>query len=193
LICDLPPPKWRPALVVADRCVFRSYNEVHSRLWRRRQWYRQGRHRCASHKPQTRFSSDKPLAASSTGLLLKMTGLNVTSIKIDPYMNIDAGTMRPQEHGEPHPKLKESRQSHPVRLGEVYVLNDGGEVDLDLGNYERYMDVTLSRDHNITTGKIYKEVIEKEVRSPFFPNPLSCVLHSVEETTSGKQSRYLQS
>ena len=54
--------------------------------------------------PKTRFSSDKPLAASSTGLLLKMTGLNVTSIKIDPYMNIDAGTMRPQEHGEHHPK-----------------------------------------------------------------------------------------
>lgn len=48
-------------------------------------------------------------------------------------------------------------------IGEVYVLNDGGEVDLDLGNYERYLDITLSRDHNITTGKIYKEVIEKEV------------------------------
>ena len=61
-------------------------------------------------------------------------------------MNIDAGTMRPQEHGE------------------VYVLNDGGEVDLDLGNYERYLNVTLSRDNNITTGKIYREVIEKEVR-----------------------------
>ena len=51
----------------------------------------------------------------------------------------------------------------PDTLGEVYVLNDGGEVDLDLGNYERYLDITLSRDHNITTGKIYKEVIEKEV------------------------------
>lgn len=50
-----------------------------------------------------------------------------------------------------------------VWIGEVYVLNDGGEVDLDLGNYERYLDVTLSRDNNITTGKIYKEVIEKEV------------------------------
>jgi len=60
-------------------------------------------------------------------------------------MNIDAGTMRPTEHGE------------------VYVLNDGGEVDLDLGNYERYLNVTLSRDNNITTGKIYREVIEKEV------------------------------
>ena len=51
--------------------------------------------------------------------------------------------------------------------GEVYVLNDGGEVDLDLGNYERYLNVTLSRDNNITTGKIYREVIEKEVRCPY--------------------------
>jgi CTP synthase len=88
---------------------------------------------------------DPTPVASSTGLLLKKTGLKVTAIKIDPYMNIDAGTMRPQEHGE------------------VYVLNDGGEVDLDLGNYERYLNVTLSRDNNITTGKIYREVIEKEV------------------------------
>jgi len=64
-------------------------------------------------------------------------------------MNIDAGTMRPQEHGE------------------VYVLNDGGEVDLDLGNYERYLNVTLSRDNNITTGKIYREVIEKERRGDY--------------------------
>ena len=52
-----------------------------------------------------------------------------------------------------------------MKTGEVYVLNDGGEVDLDLGNYERYLDVTLSRDNNITTGKIYREVIEKEVRA----------------------------
>jgi hypothetical protein len=74
-----------------------------------------------------------------------MLGLKVTAIKIDPYMNIDAGTMAPTEHGE------------------VYVLNDGGEADLDLGNYERYLDVTLARDNNITTGKIYREVIEKEV------------------------------
>jgi CTP synthase len=90
---------------------------------------------------------------------LKTIGLKVTAIKIDPYMNIDAGTMRPTEHGK--------RASEPIKpflwLGEVYVLNDGGEVDLDLGNYERYLDITLSRDNNITTGKIYREVIEKEV------------------------------
>ncbi|KAG8816335.1 CTP synthase ura7 [Serendipita sp. 400] len=101
----------------------------------------------------------KGVIASSTGLLLKTTGLKVTSIKIDPYMNIDAGTMRPQEHGE------------------VYVLNDGGEVDLDLGNYERYLDVTLSRDHNITTGKIYKEVIEKERRGDYLGKTVQIVPH----------------
>ncbi|KAF8805544.1 CTP synthase, partial [Phlegmacium glaucopus] len=91
----------------------------------------------------------KGVIASSTGLLLKTAGLKVTAIKIDPYMNIDAGTMRPTEHGE------------------VYVLNDGGEVDLDLGNYERYLNVTLSRDNNITSGKIYREVIEKERKGEY--------------------------
>jgi CTP synthase len=88
----------------------------------------------------------KGIIASSTGLLLKCLGLRVTAIKIDPYMNIDAGTMSPLEHGE------------------VFVLDDGGEVDLDLGNYERYLSVTLTKDNNITTGKIYSHVIEREVR-----------------------------
>ncbi|KAF9003290.1 CTP synthase N-terminus-domain-containing protein [Cyathus striatus] len=101
----------------------------------------------------------KGVIASSTGLLLKTTGLKVTAIKIDPYMNIDAGTMRPTEHGE------------------VYVLNDGGEVDLDLGNYERYLDVTLSRDNNITTGKIYKEVIEKERKGEYLGKTVQIVPH----------------
>lgn len=71
-------------------------------------------------------------------------GLKVTMIKIDPYMNIDAGTMAPTEHGE------------------VFVLSDGGEVDLDLGNYERYLNITLTREHSITTGKVYQHVIERE-------------------------------
>ena len=87
----------------------------------------------------------KGVIASSTGLLLKTLGLRVTAIKIDPYMNIDAGTMSPLEHGE------------------VFVLDDGGEVDLDLGNYERYLNVTLTKENNITTGKIYSQVIEREV------------------------------
>ena len=91
--------------------------------------------------------------------MLKTLGLRVTSIKIDPYMNIDAGTMAPTEHGE------------------VFVLNDGGEVDLDLGNYERYLDVTLSRDNNITTGKIYREVIEKERRGDYLGKTVQIVPH----------------
>jgi CTP synthase (UTP-ammonia lyase) len=80
----------------------------------------------------------KGVTASSIGLLLQACGLRVTSIKIDPYLNTDAGTMSPFEHGE------------------VFVLDDGGEVDLDLGNYERFLDSTLTRDNNITTGKIYQ-------------------------------------
>ena len=76
----------------------------------------------------------KGVIASSFGTILKSCGINVTSIKIDPYINIDAGTFSPYEHGE------------------VYVLDDGGEVDLDLGNYERFLGITLHRDNNITTG-----------------------------------------
>ena len=75
----------------------------------------------------------KGITISSIGRLLKANGLRVTSIKIDPYLNIDAGTMSPFEHGE------------------VFVLDDGGEADLDLGNYERFNDITLTRDNNITT------------------------------------------
>jgi len=82
-------------------------------------------------------------------VLLKAGGWRVTSIKIDPYINIDAGTMSPFEHGE------------------VFVLDDGGEADLDLGNYERFIDSTLTRDHNITTGKIYQSVIAKERKGEY--------------------------
>ncbi|KAH9646066.1 CTP synthase [Citrus sinensis] len=82
----------------------------------------------------------KGVTASSIGVILKACGLRVTSIKIDPYLNTDAGTMSPFEHGE------------------VFVLDDGGEVDLDLGNYERFLDIKLTRDNNITTGKIYQVV-----------------------------------
>ena len=78
----------------------------------------------------------KGITASSTGVILQALGFNVTAIKIDPYLNVDAGTMSPFEHGE------------------VFVTDDGGETDLDLGNYERFLDVALTRDHNITTGKV---------------------------------------
>ena len=79
----------------------------------------------------------KGITASSIGLILKTNGYRVTAIKIDPYLNVDAGTMSPFEHGE------------------TFVLDDGGETDLDLGNYERYLDINLNRDNNLTTGKVY--------------------------------------
>lgn len=101
----------------------------------------------------------KGIIASSTGTLLKSLGLNVTAIKIDPYLNIDAGLMTPLDHGE------------------VFVLNDGGEVDLDLGNYERFLDVELSRINNITTGKIYQEVIERERRGDYLGKTVQVVPH----------------
>jgi len=92
-------------------------------------------------------------------VLFKSCGWRVTSIKIDPYVNCDAGTMSPFEHGE------------------VYVLNDGGEVDLDLGNYERFLDVELCRDNNITTGKIFKHVIDKERRGEYDGKTVQMVPH----------------
>ncbi|KAM1122920.1 hypothetical protein FF1_004367 [Malus domestica] len=101
----------------------------------------------------------KGVTASSIGLLLKACGLRVTSIKIDPYLNTDAGTMSPVEHGE------------------VFVLDDGGEVDLDLGNYERFLDIKLTRDNNITTGKIYQDVIDRERRGDYLGKTVQVVPH----------------
>ncbi|KAL3883644.1 hypothetical protein ACJMK2_029886 [Sinanodonta woodiana] len=101
----------------------------------------------------------KGVIASSLGTILKSYGIRVTSIKIDPYINIDAGTFSPYEHGE------------------VFVLDDGGEVDLDLGNYERFLDITLHRDNNITTGKIYQHVISKERRGDYLGKTVQVVPH----------------
>ncbi|KAK9317950.1 CTP synthase N-terminus-domain-containing protein [Lipomyces starkeyi] len=101
----------------------------------------------------------KGVIASSTGLLFKTRGFKVSAIKIDPYMNIDAGTMSPLEHGE------------------VFVLDDGGEVDLDLGNYERYLNITLTRENNITTGKIYSHVIERERKGDYLGKTVQVVPH----------------
>ncbi|KAJ3038780.1 CTP synthase ura7 [Rhizophlyctis rosea] len=101
----------------------------------------------------------KGVIASSTGLLLRTHGLRVTSIKIDPYLNIDAGTLSPLDHGE------------------VFVLDDGGEVDLDLGNYERFLDITLTRENNITTGKIYRSVIERERKGDYLGKTVQVVPH----------------
>jgi len=105
----------------------------------------------------------KGITTSSVGLLLKMQGYKVTAIKIDPYLNCDAGTMNPFQHGE------------------VFVLEDGGEVDLDLGNYERFLDVNLSSDNNITTGKVYKNVIEKERRGDYLGKTVQIVPHITDE------------
>ncbi|PPS00255.1 hypothetical protein GOBAR_AA20419 [Gossypium barbadense] len=101
----------------------------------------------------------KGVTASSIGVVLKACGLRVTSIKIDPYLNTDAGTMSPFEHGE------------------VFVLDDGGEVDLDLGNYERFLDVTLTKENNITTGKIYQSVLHKERKGDFLGKTVQVVPH----------------
>ncbi|XP_023214939.1 CTP synthase 1-like isoform X1 [Centruroides sculpturatus] len=101
----------------------------------------------------------KGVIASSLGTLLKSQGIKVTSIKIDPYINIDAGTFSPYEHGE------------------VFVLDDGGEVDLDLGNYERFLDITLNKDNNITTGKIYANVIAKERSGDYLGKTVQVVPH----------------
>ncbi|KAH3744006.1 CTP synthase family protein [Pelomyxa schiedti] len=101
----------------------------------------------------------KGIIASSTGLIMKQSGLRITSIKIDPYVNVDAGTMSPFEHGE------------------VFVLEDGGECDLDLGNYERFLNIRLTSDNNITTGKIYKYVIEKERRGDYLGHTVQIIPH----------------
>ncbi|TXC07354.1 hypothetical protein FocTR4_00003328 [Fusarium oxysporum f. sp. cubense] len=101
----------------------------------------------------------KGIIASSAGLLLKTLGLRVTAIKTDPYINTDAGLLNPLEHGE------------------CFVLDDGGETDLDLGNYERYLGIQLSRDSNITTGKIYQQVIEKERRGDYLGKTVQVVPH----------------
>ncbi len=105
----------------------------------------------------------KGVTASSIGVLLKSAGLRVTSVKIDPYLNVDAGTMSPFEHGE------------------VFVLDDGGEVDLDLGNYERFLDIALTRDNNITTGKVYATVVERERRGDYLGKTVQVIPHITNE------------
>jgi len=99
----------------------------------------------------------KGITISSLGRMLIASGLKVTSIKIDPYLNVDAGTMSPFEHGE------------------VFVLGDGGEADLDLGNYERFLHINLTKDHNITTGKVYRKVISQERRGDYVSDDISII------------------
>ena len=100
---------------------------------------------------------------SSLGALLKACGLHVTCIKIDPYLNVDAGLMSPYEHGE------------------VFVLDDGGESDLDLGNYERSLRVKLTRKHNITSGKVFQEVINSERKGEYLGKTVQMIPHVTDK------------
>jgi CTP synthase len=105
----------------------------------------------------------KGITTSSLGRLLKARGIPVTILKIDPYLNVDAGTMNPYQHGE------------------VFVLDDGTEADLDLGNYERFLGQSLHGSHNLTTGKIYRSVIEKERRGDYLGNTVQIIPHVTGE------------
>ncbi len=108
-------------------------------------------------------SLGKGLTASSLGRLLKLRGLRVTLQKLDPYINVDPGTMNPYEHGE------------------VFVTDDGGETDLDLGHYERFIDENLSRNSNATTGSIYQAVLAAERRGDYLGKTVQVIPHITDE------------
>ena len=94
-------------------------------------------------------SVGKGVTAASVGRLLKARGFSVTVQKLDPYLNVDPGTMSPYQHGE------------------VYVLDDGSETDLDLGHYERFCDLRLKKTSTVTAGQVYEEVIERERKGDY--------------------------
>ncbi|WP_170019591.1 CTP synthase [Campylobacter sp. RM16190] len=108
-------------------------------------------------------SLGKGIAAASIATLLKNTGLKVSMLKADPYINVDPGTMSPLEHGE------------------VFVTDDGAETDLDLGHYERFLDKSLSQDNSFTTGRVYSSVIEKERRGDYKGKTIQVIPHIVGE------------
>src|SRR5271156_1585179 len=108
-------------------------------------------------------SIGKGLASASVGALLEARGLRVTHIKLDPYINVDPGTMSPYQHGE------------------VYVTDDGAETDLDLGHYERFTTARMTRQHNFTTGRIYESVISKERRGEYLGATVQVIPHITDE------------
>ncbi|HDN86640.1 MAG: CTP synthase [Candidatus Omnitrophota bacterium] len=108
-------------------------------------------------------SLGKGIASASIGKLLEARGLKITIIKCDPYINVDAGTMNPYQHGE------------------VYVTEDGAETDLDLGHYERFTNAYITKDNNITTGKIYNSVITKERRGDYLGKTVQVIPHITDE------------
>jgi CTP synthase len=108
-------------------------------------------------------SLGKGLAAASIGCLLEARGFRVTLQKMDPYINVDAGTMSPYQHGE------------------VFVTDDGGETDLDLGHYERFTRARMTREHNVTTGKVYHAVITRERRGDYLGRTVQVIPHITDE------------
>jgi len=104
-------------------------------------------------------SLGKGIAAASLAAILESRGLKVTLIKLDPYINVDPGTMSPFEHGE------------------VFVTEDGAETDLDLGHYERFINTRMRRTNNFTTGQIYKSVLEKERRGDYLGTTVQVIPH----------------
>ena len=108
-------------------------------------------------------SLGKGIAAASLGALLEARGLKVTLMKMDPYLNVDPGTMSPFQHGE------------------VFVTDDGAETDLDLGHYERFTSVPTTRNHTITTGRIYNTVIQKERRGDYLGKTVQVIPHITDE------------
>jgi CTP synthase len=111
-------------------------------------------------------SLGKGLASASIGALLEARGLKVTMIKMDPYINVDPGTMSPFQHGE------------------VFVTDDGAETDLDLGHYERYVSTSMAKKNNFTTGKVYNAVIEKERRGEYLGGTVQVIPHITDEIKS---------
>ncbi|MEE8160557.1 MAG: CTP synthase, partial [Acidobacteriota bacterium] len=111
-------------------------------------------------------SLGKGLASASIGCLLEVRGFKVSLLKLDPYINVDPGTMSPFQHGE------------------VYVTDDGAETDLDLGHYERFTSARMTRDNNSTTGKIYQTVIEKERQGEFLGKTVQVIPHITNEIKS---------
>ncbi|MBS3777871.1 MAG: CTP synthase, partial [Candidatus Thermoplasmatota archaeon] len=105
----------------------------------------------------------KGITTASVGKILQMHGYNVTAMKIDPYINCDAGTLRPTEHGE------------------VWVTEDGGEIDQDLGHYERFLDINIPKYHNITTGQVYGAVIDKERKGKYLGKTVQPIPHVTNE------------
>jgi len=105
----------------------------------------------------------KGVTAASIAKILQLRGIKVSAMKIDPYLNVDAGTMNPVAHGE------------------VFVTDDGGEIDMDIGTYERFLDINLTRQHNTTTGQIYTSVINKERRGDFLGQCVQIIPHITDE------------